>query len=1201
MKKNIFILILTICVMSLSIQSTAQSLPKFYPNSVAQEFKKHIRFTGPTRLSFDSTDAEVGSVFLDTVGRKFYIKWGNPFGWQELTGAGGSASWGGITGTLSSQTDLQTALNLRMLKTDTSAMLLPYLRKADTASLSNRINLKADANYNTRGTIYNASSWSGLTDFTNDGTSASIVSNKIQFSSGSNSYTQRLRYNYNTGLERWQQTVKILVGEKSATSYGFALGVQSINSFGGAYSISTFAKFDMTSGTSAGRMYLYNYQNGSATLMDSTTTGLSFAAGDTVIFTVQRELNDFVISAFNKSFNSASIFLRYSYTGANQPHNTGNFAIYPLGGTFTVHAWNIFSAQPKGANLMFVGDSKMGSYLLSDYQQRAVAKVNNAFCSAIANSGNGDGTAEILKLLPEIAALRPKTVFLYIGSNDVRTGVSSATYQANIDSIKNYLTIQGIAVKAGIFYETAISQATLLSHLKSSFGANYIETHDAIKDGGSGLLSDNTHLTSLGHDKVFEAIVKSGQIVSDYSLLTKSEAAPNGISKYYKTDGVALGYPVQFGTNDDFDVWFKRYGKRLMEFRKYDASNNYVFLPNQSIPDNGAVGQLSGTNIYSTSYFGTTALNISVGNTTTSNSNFLRFANFNVWGTNDFIQYGIPWTYTRTGAYYGILATNFAGLNLGTLNSDGQGNTPVSIYSGLSNLVARFGADSSRIIYPHLHPVSLGDTATWKITLRNRVTGSLVDVPWGVVQTLVGGGGGSMVYPGAGIPVSTGSAWGSSITNNSTNWNTAYTERNQWDGGATGLTASTGRTSLGATTVGSNLFTLSNPSAVRYIQINSDNTVTLLDASGLRTAISALSVSGSPTNGTMARWLSSSLLGTSLFYDNGSSGGFNTTSLPSGIKFQFNGTDGSLQIFRLTSTQRDAISSPSDYGMHWNTTLNKLEVRRSGAWEQYSTDQELGTLGYNKNYDSLIRVLSGNNVEIKSIRVIAGANITINRVVTDSTISYEVVGAGSSGANAALSNLASVAINTALLPGTTNSIALGSLSFNWSDLYLGNGAVIDFNNDVQLIHGSNNLSITGGNLTTDLAVESTVGGTGLVVGTSNTQTLSNKRWVPRVGSTTSSATPTINTDNVDIYKLTAQAADITSFTTNLSGTPNDGDILEIQITGTAARAITWGSSFVSSTVTLPTTTVTTATLTVVFQYYTTSSYGNNKWVCVNSY
>ena len=35
------------------------------------------------------------------------------------------------------------------------------------------------------------------------------------------------------------------------------------------------------------------------------------------------------------------------------------------------------------------------------------------------------------------------------------------------------------------------------------------------------------------------------------------------------------------------------------------------------------------------------------------------------------------------------------------------------------------------------------------------------------------------------------------ITDNSTNWNTAFTDRNKWDGGATGLVAATGRASLG--------------------------------------------------------------------------------------------------------------------------------------------------------------------------------------------------------------------------------------------------------------------------------------------------------------------------------------------------------------------------------------------------------------------
>jgi hypothetical protein len=115
-----------------------------------------------------------------------------------------------------------------------------------------------------------------------------------------------------------------------------------------------------------------------------------------------------------------------------------------------------------------------------------------------------------------------------------------------------------------------------------------------------------------------------------------------------------------------------------------------------------------------------------------------------------------------------------------------------------------------------------------------------------------------------------------------------------------------------------------------------------------------------------------------------------------------------------------------------------------------------------------------------------------------------------------------------------------------------------------------------------------------VVGTTDTNTLTNKRITARTGTTTSSATPTINTDNVDFYSLTAQTVDITSFTTNLSGTPTEGQTLWIAITGTAARAITWGASFEASTIALPTTTVTTARLDVAFIWNAVTS----KWRCV---
>ena len=133
-------------------------------------------------------------------------------------------------------------------------------------------------------------------------------------------------------------------------------------------------------------------------------------------------------------------------------------------------------------------------------------------------------------------------------------------------------------------------------------------------------------------------------------------------------------------------------------------------------------------------------------------------------------------------------------------------------------------------------------------------------------------------------------------------------------------------------------------------------------------------------------------------------------------------------------------------------------------------------------------------------------------------------------------------------------------------------------------------------LTATATTNVTLPTTGTLATLAGTETLTNKRVTPRVSTTTSSATPTINTDTTDTYGLTAQAVDITSFTTNLSGTPTDGQRLHIYIVGTAARAITWGASFESSTVTLPSTTVTTNRLDIGFIWNAATS----KWRCVAS-
>jgi hypothetical protein len=70
------------------------------------------------------------------------------------------------------------------------------------------------------------------------------------------------------------------------------------------------------------------------------------------------------------------------------------------------------------------------------------------------------------------------------------------------------------------------------------------------------------------------------------------------------------------------------------------------------------------------------------------------------------------------------------------------------------------------------------------------LTSNGVDVSWQSPTA-------AMIYPGTGIAVSSGTGWSTSLTDNSTNWNTAYSDRLKWDGGSADLVAATGRTSLG--------------------------------------------------------------------------------------------------------------------------------------------------------------------------------------------------------------------------------------------------------------------------------------------------------------------------------------------------------------------------------------------------------------------
>lgn len=160
------------------------------------------------------------------------------------------------------------------------------------------------------------------------------------------------------------------------------------------------------------------------------------------------------------------------------------------------------------------------------------------------------------------------------------------------------------------------------------------------------------------------------------------------------------------------------------------------------------------------------------------------------------------------------------------------------------------------------------------------------------------------------VMLSDGTNWTSSTP---TDWNTAYTDRMKWDGGSTGLTAATGRTSLGGTTIGQAMFTLTNPSTVTFLQLNADNSVTAKNAADFRTAIGF--------NGTGFVKMS----GTTVSYDNSTY----STDIHANITAlnAVSGTNtGDQDITAMTHTNRAALDAVSGT----NTGDNAVNSNYSG-------------------------------------------------------------------------------------------------------------------------------------------------------------------------------------------------------------------------------------------------------------------------------
>ena len=157
----------------------------------------------------------------------------------------------------------------------------------------------------------------------------------------------------------------------------------------------------------------------------------------------------------------------------------------------------------------------------------------------------------------------------------------------------------------------------------------------------------------------------------------------------------------------------------------------------------------------------------------------------------------------------------------------------------------------------------------------------------------------------------------------------------------------------------------------------------------------------------------------------------------------------------------------------------------------------------------------------------------------------------------ALSNLASVAINTTLVSDTDNTDALGTTAIAWSDLFLGSGAVITFNSapstaDITITHSADTLTFAGGTIV--LGTATAAGGltgnvTGNVSGTAATVTTAAQPAITSLGTLT-----TLTVDDITINGNTISSAGAST----LAITPTAGQSITLDGTVTIDAGVVAG-------------------------------------------
>jgi lysophospholipase L1-like esterase len=321
--------------------------------------------------------------------------------------------------------------------------------------------------------------------------------------------------------ERWVMHIEQRVGTVTSTSDGIGIGIRSVNP---NYAPGIAGILVTNSTGNAGKLLLLDISSGGSVIASS-ASAISFSAGDTLVFELERDRFTFMLRGYNRTTGSATIsIVPFEYSVAPSPvnvlPNTGTFSVFSVGGTQLMTNLSILSKETKRAPLMCIGDSKTAGYFSSNIG-RYGSLLYNYFTPTIVHGGSADRLDELLETTDEVLSINPINVTLTIGSNDIGYG---ATVPQTFAKYKQYVTIlenNGI----NVFHLLPLYQTTLvaeLNELADSIRANYVASSIAdcrtpMQECPLCYLSpDLVHPNAAGDSLIFQTIINSGLLRKYY-------------------------------------------------------------------------------------------------------------------------------------------------------------------------------------------------------------------------------------------------------------------------------------------------------------------------------------------------------------------------------------------------------------------------------------------------------------------------------------------------------------------------------------------------------------------------------------------------------------------------------------------------------------------------------------------------------------